>query len=135
MWVYRHGKISHAFVVFITPVMYYNGIMSTGGACFLPERNAGITEQPKRKEVKRGDKQSDGRIVPEIALNREGGKPKENQSSWFLPCRTISKEKHYLYTEVGKNNGNETCENNTTFNRKPEHGIYISGTLHQRGDA
>ena len=35
-----------------------------------------------------------------IATNNAGGKPRENRSSRFLPCKTISTGKHYLYTEI-----------------------------------
>ena len=47
-----------------------------------------------------GNGQSDGRIVPSIATNNAGGKPRKNRSSRFLPCKTISTGKHYLYTEI-----------------------------------
>ena len=47
-----------------------------------------------------GCRQSDGRIVPLIATNNAGGKPRENRSSRFLPCKTISRGKHYLYAEI-----------------------------------
>ncbi len=35
-----------------------------------------------------------------IATNNAGGKPRENRSSRFLPCKTISTGKHYLYAEI-----------------------------------
>lgn len=37
-----------------------------------------------------------------IAFNSEAGKPREDHSSWFLPCKTISRGKHYLYTGIGE---------------------------------
>ena len=47
-----------------------------------------------------GDRQSDGRIVPLIATNNAEGKPRESRSSRLLPCKTISRGKHYPYTEM-----------------------------------
>lgn len=64
-----------------------------------------------------GYRQSDDRIVPLIACNSEGGKPRENCSSRFLSYKAISRGKHYLYAEIGVNNGNKTCENITNVYR------------------
>ena len=48
-----------------------------------------------------GDRQSDGRIVLLIPLNRGEGKPRRNGTLPFPPCKVISKGKHYLYTGIG----------------------------------
>ena len=49
-----------------------------------------------------GNRQSDGRIVPMKAGNAAGGKSRKGVSSHPLPCKAISRGKHYLYTGIGE---------------------------------
>ena len=46
-------------------------------------------------------RQSDGRIVPQMACNAAGGEAERRLFLATLPCKAISRGKHYLYSEIG----------------------------------
>lgn len=82
--------------------MPHNDIMSTGESLHISVPGVSGAVCPTTDEGgQTGCRQSDGRIVPMKVGNATGGKAREDCSSQSLPCKAISKRKHYPYTEVG----------------------------------